>query len=98
MLRFKTPEQTQVDNVVATPEDRYAETAKPVSVRRIGDIAGMQLHQTLVYLHHVEGPALANPVPTNNPNFTMGLGAGPHRCASVAVVEQNEARRGERPN
>ncbi len=72
MIRFKPFGETRVDDVVATLEDLYAETAKPVSARQIGDVVGMQPHQTLVYLHEAKDAGRVNPVPTNNPNCTKG--------------------------
>ncbi len=67
VIRFKTSEETRVDDVVRTLEDLYAETGKPVSARQIGDVFGMQPPQTLIYLHQAKDAGLANPVPTNNP-------------------------------
>jgi len=55
VIRFKPFGETRVDDVVATLEDLYAETAKPVSARQIGDVVGMQPHQTLAYLHEANG-------------------------------------------
>ena len=39
VIRFKPLGETRVDDVVATLEDLYAETAKPVSARQIGEMA-----------------------------------------------------------
>ena len=61
VIRFKPLEKTRVNDVVATLEDLYAETAKPVSARQIGDVVGMQPHQTLAYLH--EARTLGGPIP-----------------------------------
>ena len=72
VIRFKTSEETRVDDVVATLEDLYVETAKPVPARQIGDVVGMQPPQTLIYLHQAKDAGLANPVPTNNPKWTKG--------------------------
>ena len=72
VIRFKTSEETRVDDVARTLEDLYAETGKPVSVRQIGNVVGMQPQQTLIYLHQAKDAGRANPVPTNNPKWTKG--------------------------
>ncbi|MFG0287020.1 MAG: hypothetical protein ACF8CQ_02540 [Rhodopirellula sp. JB044] len=72
MIRFKPLVETRVDDVVATLEGLYAKTKEPVSARQIGDVVGMQSHQTLAYLHEAKDAGRANSVPTNNPNCTKG--------------------------
>lgn len=91
MIRFKPLGETRVDDVVATLEDLYAETAKPVSARQIGDVVGMQPHQTLAYLHEAKDAGRANPVPTNNPNWTKGWVPGSVVSRPNAVADNNRS-------
>lgn len=60
-IRFKPLGETRVDDVARTLEDLYVETDKPVSARQIGDVVGMQPHQTLAYLH--EAKDVGGPIP-----------------------------------
>ncbi|WP_197231677.1 hypothetical protein [Novipirellula artificiosorum] len=51
MIEFASPAEGRVGDVVGALDAIFAKTGKPVSARAVGDVVGMQSHQTLVYLH-----------------------------------------------